>query len=211
MLQATFRLQKPSGNGKPEGVSKGGCPQSCGSSLSRYLHAPSLLCARAGCSHPHLPSAEPARVSSWEPCSPGPEEGDPGHRCGIQCEGGAEGNAGLPAHVGIHRCRGAPLPAPWCCPAACSPVVPSHTVRSTGWLCKQPVAHVIQAVTVLLVLQPSPYKPGEHLGFRAELQELQAAMMLPMVAAQEATKPEGTTPGLGSPQAASRWWLDKYC
>ena len=57
-------------------------------------------------------------------------------------------------------------------------------VQSSGWLWKWTIAHIIQAVTVLLVLQPSPCKPGEHLSLEAELQELEAAMMLPMVAAQ---------------------------
>lgn len=53
-----------------------------------YLH---VLCAHAGCSHPHLPPTEPARVSSWEPCRPGPEEGDTAHHCGSQYERGTRG------------------------------------------------------------------------------------------------------------------------
>lgn len=51
---------------------------------------------------------------------------------------------------------------------------------------------MIQAVTVLLVLQPSPHKPGKHLGLGAELQELEAAVMLPMVAAQGPPNPKAT-------------------
>lgn len=70
MLQATLWLQTPSGNSKPECVPEGGCSQSHGRTLPRYLHVPPLAL------HPHLISAEPARVSSWEPCKPGPEEGD---------------------------------------------------------------------------------------------------------------------------------------
>lgn len=51
---------------------------------------------------------------------------------------------------------------------------------------------MIQAFTVLLVLQPSPCKSSEHLGLGAEMQELEAAMMLLMVAAQGPPNPKVT-------------------
>lgn len=57
-------------------------------------------------------------------------------------------------------------------------------VERTRWLCKWPVAHIVQAVTALLVLQMCPCKRSKHLGLGAVPQELEAAVMLLMVAEQ---------------------------
>lgn len=54
------------------------------------------------------------------------------------------------------------------------------------------MAHIIQTFTVLPILQPSPHKPGKHLGFSLERQELGAAMILPVVAAQGPPNPKVT-------------------
>lgn len=54
------------------------------------------------------------------------------------------------------------------------------------------MAHIMQTFTVLPILQPCPPKPGKHLGFSLELQELGAAVILPVVAAQGPPNPNVT-------------------
>lgn len=54
------------------------------------------------------------------------------------------------------------------------------------------MAHIIQTFTVLLILKPSPHKPVKLLGFRSELQELRAALILPVEAAQGPPNPKVT-------------------
>lgn len=72
------------------------------------------------------------------------------------------------------------------------------------------MAHIIQTVTVLLILQPSPHKPGKHLGFGPELLGFESSCDTASGGCMGATKAKGSTPGLGSPRAANLWWLGKY-
>lgn len=164
---------------------------------------PALALCSCSCLHPKLPSAEPACVSSWEPCRPEPGRVTLVTIVGANMREGQEVNSVMLSPWGSHWHRASPVPA--------SRWLPCNTLLSS------PIPHIrgLGGFATGLLL-PLP-RQLEYYWFYSHLCANQLSIWFGGCTARTgsncdaadggcigATKPEGNTSGLGSPGVANR-------